>query len=288
MRSTARRAASSWSWAHPPPRRCPSLPDRLGLRRPAPEARSVASRSMPAARPSDDARRRAAIVAAGRRLGARGLISAGEGNLSIRLGADAADHAERAAQGRAGAPATSWSSRCGARETARARGSRLRPSSDLAIHRAVYAARPDVQAVVHAHLPAAMALTLAGEVPDPSGPPGDGAAPPARAVRAVRGRGQRRARRRDRERRSPSRRSRCPARRSSSGTARWPWDQRQIRSPRWTRRSTGSSSSRSSAGRGATPSWFGRPSWAAAGRTILRPPSPRPGSPARGRSRRQP
>ena len=28
---------------------------------------------------------RAAIVAAGRRLGARGLISAGEGNLSVRL-----------------------------------------------------------------------------------------------------------------------------------------------------------------------------------------------------------
>jgi len=43
-----------------------------------------------------------------------------------------------------------------------------RPSSDLAIHRAVYAARPDVRAVAHAHLPASLALTLAGEVPDPS------------------------------------------------------------------------------------------------------------------------
>jgi L-fuculose-phosphate aldolase len=51
---------------------------------------------------------------------------------------------------------------------AAARGSRLRPSSDVAIHRAVYAARPDVLALVHAHLPAAMALTLAGEVPDPA------------------------------------------------------------------------------------------------------------------------
>jgi len=35
----------------------------------------------------------------------------------------------------------------------------------------VYAARADVQAVVHAHLPAAMALTLAGEVPDPGALP---------------------------------------------------------------------------------------------------------------------
>jgi L-fuculose-phosphate aldolase len=47
----------------------------------------------------------------------------------------------------------------------------LRPSSDLAIHRAIYAARPDVEAVVHAHVPAAMALTLAGETPDPASLP---------------------------------------------------------------------------------------------------------------------
>jgi L-fuculose-phosphate aldolase len=45
------------------------------------------------------------------------------------------------------------------------------PSSDVAIHRAAYAARPDVRAVVHAHLPASMALTLAGEVPDPAALP---------------------------------------------------------------------------------------------------------------------
>ena len=44
----------------------------------------------------------------------------------------------------------------------------LRPSSDLAIHLAVYRARPDVGAVVHAHPAASMALTVAGEVPDPS------------------------------------------------------------------------------------------------------------------------
>lgn len=41
------------------------------------------------------------------------------------------------------------------------------PSSDIAIHRAIYAARPDVLAIAHAHLPASMALTLVGETPDP-------------------------------------------------------------------------------------------------------------------------
>ena len=121
---------------------------------------------MPAARASADARRRAAIVAAGRRLSARGLISAGEGNLSIRLGEDLliTPSGRRKDELSVGdllvAP-------LGGAGLAAAGESRRRPSSDLAIHRAVYAARPDVLAVVHAHLPAAMALTLAGEVPDP-------------------------------------------------------------------------------------------------------------------------
>ena len=111
------------------------------------------------------------IMRAGRRLGARGLISAGEGNISVRLDADRLlvtptglrkdelapddlvvvwlDHADREAFSRSG------------------RG----PTSDLAIHLAVYTARPDIGAVAHAHLPAAMALTLAGEVPDPGALP---------------------------------------------------------------------------------------------------------------------
>ena len=41
----------------------------------------------------------------------------------------------------------------------------------MAIHLAVHAARPDLGAVAHAHLPASMALTLAGEVPDPEALP---------------------------------------------------------------------------------------------------------------------
>lgn len=111
------------------------------------------------------------LIRAGRRLGARGLISAGEGNLSVRLDADRLlvtpsglrkdelaaedlivvwlDHPDRVAVSRNGRV----------------------PTSDLAIHLAVYVARPDISAVAHAHLPAAMSLTLAGEVPDPSALP---------------------------------------------------------------------------------------------------------------------
>jgi L-fuculose-phosphate aldolase len=123
---------------------------------------------MPAVELNDAAE---AIVAAGRRLGARGLISAGEGNLSIRLDAgriaitpsgrrkDELDEDDIVVVAVGGdAP--------GARSP-----SGLAPSSDLAIHLAVHATRPDVAAVAHAHLPAAMALTLAGEIPDPAALP---------------------------------------------------------------------------------------------------------------------
>jgi len=112
-----------------------------------------------------------ALLRAGRRLGARGLISAGEGNLSVRLDADRLlvtpsgrrkdelepedlvvvwlGHPDREALSRSG----------------------LRPTSDLAIHLAIHAARADVTAVAHAHLPASMGLTLAGEIPDPAALP---------------------------------------------------------------------------------------------------------------------
>ena len=111
-----------------------------------------------------------ALIAAGRRLGARGLISAGEGNLSIRLDRErllvtptgrrkdelAEDDLIVVRIGHDGP----FESRSG-----------YRPTSDLAIHLAVHAARPELGAVAHAHLPASMALTLAGEVPDPTALP---------------------------------------------------------------------------------------------------------------------
>lgn len=111
------------------------------------------------------------ILRSGRRLGARGLISAGEGNLSVRLDRSRLLvtpsgrrkdelEADDLVIVRTDHPEAQPSSRSG-----------LRPSSDLAIHLAVYAGRGDVGAVAHAHLPASMALTLAGEVPDPTALP---------------------------------------------------------------------------------------------------------------------
>ena len=105
-----------------------------------------------------------AIVRAGARLGRRGLIAAAEGNLSARLDdgsilvtpsgfrKDELEPGDLVVVDPAGF--------VGATPVG------LTPTSDLAIHRAVYAARDDVRAVAHAHLPASMGLTLAGERPD--------------------------------------------------------------------------------------------------------------------------
>lgn len=118
---------------------------------------------------ADEPTLRAAICAAGRRLGARGLISAAEGNLSVRLAGDVllmtpagrrkdeldpGDLATVLLDPRADPPATG-----------------PHPSSDIAIHRAIYRLRSDVVAIAHAHVPAAMALSLAGAIPDPAALP---------------------------------------------------------------------------------------------------------------------
>jgi L-fuculose-phosphate aldolase len=108
------------------------------------------------------------ILAAGHRLGARGLISAGEGNLSVRL------DAERLLVTPTGLRKDELESddlvpvRSTAADPDARSASGRRPTSDLAIHIAIHASRPDIGAVVHAHLPAAMSLTLGGEVPDPA------------------------------------------------------------------------------------------------------------------------
>jgi L-fuculose-phosphate aldolase len=114
-----------------------------------------------------------AIAAACRRLHARGLLAGAEGNVSVlredgdllitRTGVDkaaitAADvlvvhgagplHHDRAG---AGAP----------RDDA-GRDNAWRPSSEAGMHRACYAARGDVRAVVHAHPPVASGFATAG------------------------------------------------------------------------------------------------------------------------------
>ena len=285
MRSTARRVASSWSWVHPPPRRCPSLPDRLGLRRPAPEARSVASRRcpLPAVRrrppPRGDRRRRPAA-----RRSRPHLRRRGQPQRSARR--RPADHAERAAQGRAGA-----------------RRPRRRPAAGRAsgtcagVAAATELGPGDPSRRVRGEArcagrgprppPGGDGVDARGRDPRPSRPPGDGAAPPSRAVRPVRGRGQRRARRRDRQ----------GARRAAGAPAR-------CRAPRAARRGGRRITADPTAALDQAVdrlellevlcrTWRDALIVRAAvmgcsGPTMLRPPSPRPGSPARGRSRRQP
>lgn len=112
-----------------------------------------------------------AIIDAGRRLGARRLISAGEGNLSLRLDAqrllvtpagrrkDELAAADLVVVRLDHAPSSAFDARS---------RSGLGPSTDLRIHLAIHAARPELGAVVHAHLPVTMALTVAGEAPDPA------------------------------------------------------------------------------------------------------------------------
>jgi L-fuculose-phosphate aldolase len=101
-------------------------------------------------------------------MGARGLIVATEGNLSVRVGdrllvTPSGRRKDELEPGDLLLVATD-------RDADPLDPDRpdLRPTSDLRIHRAVLAARPDIDAVVHAHLPASLALTLAGEVPDPA------------------------------------------------------------------------------------------------------------------------
>ncbi len=121
--------------------------------------------------PMEVATAAAALVRAGRRLGTRGLIAASEGNLSVRLDADrllVTPAGRRKDELDTSDLVVVWIGHPD-REPLSASG--LRPTSDLAIHLAVYAARPDVTAVAHAHLPAAMALTAAGETPDPASLP---------------------------------------------------------------------------------------------------------------------
>ena len=109
-----------------------------------------------------EARLRRDLVEVCRRLHERRLIGAGEGNVSCRLGRDrllvtpsgvSKGHlrpGDLVVVDLAGRPV-------------RGRG---RPSTELAMHLAAYEARPDAQAVVHAHPLTAIAFTVAG-VPPP-------------------------------------------------------------------------------------------------------------------------
>ena len=117
----------------------------------------------------------AAIVAACRRLHARGLLAGTEGNVSVRV----TDHSMLITPGGADKGTLQpgqiieqplvWGSPyhksmlAAAAGDAGLRDSAARASSEIEMHRVCYAARPDVYAVVHAHPPVATGLATAGK-----------------------------------------------------------------------------------------------------------------------------
>lgn len=129
----------------------------------------------PAAHPAFGAAA-AAIVAAGRRLGARGLVTGTDGNLSVRLGPFALAVTPSGRRKDELAPDDVLAVSLDPTDAPASTASRPRPSSDLGVHRAAYAARPEIGAIAHAHPPAVLGCLLAGLVPDPD------VLPEARAV----------------------------------------------------------------------------------------------------------
>lgn len=107
----------------------------------------------------------AAIVAAGRRLGTRRLVNGTDGNLSVRLGPFALAVTP---SGRRKDELTTGDILAVALDASDepAGDIRRRPSSDIAVHRAAYAVRPDAAAIAHAHPRAVLACLLAGLRPD--------------------------------------------------------------------------------------------------------------------------
>lgn len=121
---------------------------------------------------------RVMLAAACRRLHARGLLAGAEGNLSCRLpngdvlvtasGVDkgAIDHTHVLRVHPDGAPCREARVHAPTGDP-QPHDTTRRPSSELGMHLACYAARADVQAIVHAHPPAATGFAAAG-IPIPA------------------------------------------------------------------------------------------------------------------------
>ncbi len=104
------------------------------------------------------------IVAIGRRMWEKGFLAAADGNISVRMGPDrllitpsglskgflSPDQLLRIDLHGAVIPSNHPATRA------------LKPSSEMMMHLESYRQRPDVQAVIHAHPPLAIALTVAG------------------------------------------------------------------------------------------------------------------------------
>jgi L-fuculose-phosphate aldolase len=103
------------------------------------------------------------IVDVARRLHERGLVAATDGNISARL-AGGTFLTTRTGLGKGNATVEDLLEVNAQGEPV---GSSLRPSTEIGMHLFIYAERPDVHAVVHAHPPYATAFAVAGRsIPD--------------------------------------------------------------------------------------------------------------------------
>lgn len=102
---------------------------------------------------------RRALVEVCRLMHQRNYIAAGDGNVSVRIGDRKLLVTPSGARKGFLEPADMVLCDLEGRPLP---GERRRPSSELAMHVAVYQERPDVNAVVHAHPPCAIAHTIAG------------------------------------------------------------------------------------------------------------------------------
>jgi len=116
----------------------------------------------PVAALAAERRLRAELVEVCRRLHARDLIGAGEGNVSCRAGPDRFLVTPSGVR-KGDLRAADLVLVNGRGEVLRGPG---RPSTEIRMHLAAYAARPDAGAAVHAHPVTAVALTVAG-IPPP-------------------------------------------------------------------------------------------------------------------------
>ncbi len=104
---------------------------------------------------------RAALVEAGRIAYTRGLLTSNDGNLSVRLGSgDILITPSGLCKGRLAPDDILLINAAG--DVLHAAGG-LKPTSETPMHIEVYRRRPDARAVIHAHPPYAVALTLAGK-----------------------------------------------------------------------------------------------------------------------------
>jgi L-fuculose-phosphate aldolase len=108
---------------------------------------------------ADLPRARQALAEVSQRMHARGYIVANDGNVSVRIGESKLLVTPSGARKAFLKAADMVLCDLRGRPVA---GEKRRPSSELPMHLAVYEERPDVNAVVHAHPPCAVAHTIAG------------------------------------------------------------------------------------------------------------------------------